>query len=176
MSLEPRCQIMDEQDGEMAPGPNRWRCRAVPAVCRRRRRRRALEASRRFDSGDSLKRRRMNTIVREIVREVIRVALPPLTKAVTKAVEAVFQRQPVAPRGPIVVSSPSPVSDDASVPDARLVDQLRKLAIADVRKWIDTAEELHDEELLHVMRDALDRLDPLPDSAGEAREGTNDED
>ena len=112
----------------------------------------------------------MNIIGREIVREVIKVVLPPLTKAVTKAVEAVFQRQP------IVVSSPSPVSDDASVPDARLVDQLRKLAIADLRKWIDTAEELHDEELLHVMRDALDRLDPLPDSAGEAREGTNDDD
>ena len=90
----------------------------------------ALEASRCIDSGDSLKRRRMNTIVREIVREVIRVALPPLTKAVTKAVEAVFQRQPSARRGPVVVSSSSPVSDDASVPDARLVDQLRKLSSA----------------------------------------------
>ena len=39
-----------------------------------------------------------------------------------------------------------------------LLMQIRRLACMDLRKWIEAAEELGDDELVHVMRDALDRL------------------
>lgn len=68
----------------------------------------------------------------------------------------------------MVTPAPEGTETPVSRDDRHLVDQVRKLSIADVRKWIDTAEGLQDEELLHVMRDASNQLDALPDSGVEA--------
>ena len=42
----------------------------------------------------------------------------------------------------------------------RMVEGLREVAVADVRKWVDVGEANGDAKLVEVMRDALERLSP----------------
>ena len=41
-----------------------------------------------------------------------------------------------------------------------MVEGLREVAVADVRKWVDVGEANGDAKLVEVMRDALERLSP----------------
>ena len=42
----------------------------------------------------------------------------------------------------------------------RMVERLREVAVADVRKWIEVGEANSDAKLVEVMREALERLSP----------------
>lgn len=42
----------------------------------------------------------------------------------------------------------------------RMVERLREVAVADVRKWVEVGEANSDTKLVEVMREALERLSP----------------